>query len=355
MSEKNTILVINPGSTSTKVAIYKNITEFSSRVLQHHTEQIIQYASVYDQLDMRKQAICDYLNEIGVSVQSISAIAARGGIIGELQCGAYVVNDKLIEASKNSLVPHASNLAAIIGYEIAKPYDIPTYIYDAICGCGKPDEVFRLSGMPEISREFFTHLLNGRAVCIAQAEKDNKKLEDMTYLVAHMGGGVSVTVLKGGRVIDLVSDDEGAFTAERAGKVPCRSLVKMCFSGTYTYKEIYEKLRGKGGMIAYLGTADLQEVEQLIAGGDKKAKLVLEAMVMQTAKDIGSLATVVDGKIEKIILTGGMAYSTRLIGMLKKKVEFIAPVEVMPGSFEMEALAKGIFRVLEGKETARTL
>lgn len=350
------ILVINPGSTSTKVAIYDGEKEVNTQSIDHPAEELKKYKEVVDQLAFRKAAVLDYLKEQKLELADLSAIAARGGIVGQLDSGAYLVDEVFAEASKNSTIPHPANLSPIIAYELAEQAGtgIHGYVYDAVCGCGLPDPIFTYTGVPEIQKPFLTHVLNSRAVSIEQARRDGVKLEDTTYIVCHLGGGVTSNLIKGGKVMEFVGDDEGGFSPERSGGVPCRELVKFCFRSGLTEKEVQKKLKGQGGLIAYLGVNDLREAEKM-AESDPQARIIIDAMIMQLSKDVGSLAPIVNGKVDKIILTGGMAYSDYLTWEMEKRVEFIAPVEVIPGTFEMEALAKGIHRVITGQEEASIL
>jgi butyrate kinase len=353
VKNENVILVINPGSTSTKVAIYKGREEFDERTLYHTAEQLSSYNSINEQFGFRQAAVRAYLDERNIPLESLSAIAARGGVIGQLESGAYLINPPLVEASKNSPAPHASNLAAIIAYELALEAGINAYIYDAVCGCGVPDEIFTITGFPEIKKKFLTHVLNSRAVAIEQAENSGRKLSEMRYIVAHMGGGITVNLLVNGKIMDFVGDDEGTFSPERAGGIPSRALVKLCYSGKYSEKEMQHKMKGAGGVFAYLGTNDMRKVEQMLANNDAKADMVCRAMTMQIAKDIGSLCTVVSGKVDGIILTGGLAYQQSIVDSITERVSFLAPVSVIPGTREMKALAWGIHRVITGEEPAK--
>ncbi|MGN0659371.1 MAG: butyrate kinase [Emergencia sp.] len=352
------ILVINPGSTSTKVAIYDGEKELNTYSIDHPAEELKKFKEPNDQLDFRKDAILEYLKSQNLSVGDLSAIAARGGVVGQIESGAYLVNEAFAEASRNSPAPHPANLSAVIAYEMIKEAgaDINAYIYDAVCGCGVPEPIFTYTGVPEIKKPFYTHVLNSRAVSIEQAKRDGVKLEDTTYIVCHLGGGVTSNLIKGGKVLEFVGDDEGGFSPERSGGVPCRELVKFCFRSGLSEKEVQKKLKGQGGLIAYLGVNDARDVERMaFEEGSEEAKIVYDAMIMQLSKDIGSLAPVVCGRVDKIILTGGMAYSSYLTEEMKKRVGFIAPVSVIAGTYEMEALAKGIHRVITGQEEAHVL
>lgn len=350
------ILVINPGSTSTKVAIYDGEQEVHRQNIVHPAEELKKFAEINDQLNFRKQAVLDYLKDCNLTPSELAAIAARGGVVGQIESGAYLVNEAFVEASRNSQIPHPANLSPIIAYEIAKEAGtgIRGYVYDAVCGCGVPEPIFTYTGVPEIQKPFLTHVLNSRAVSIEQAKRDGENLKDTTYIVCHLGGGVTSNLIKGGKVLEFVGDDEGAFSPERSGGVPCRELVKFCFRSGLTEKEVQKKLKGQGGLTAYLGVNDLRDAEKM-AETDSKAKNIIDAMVLQLSKDIGSLAPVVNGQVDKIILTGGMAYSKYLTEEMTKRIRYIAPVEVIAGTYEMEALAKGIHRVLKGEEKAHVL
>lgn len=346
------ILAINPGSTSTKVAIYANETEQCRESLEHSAQELAKYEHIPAQHDMRKEAVLAFLRQHNFDVKSLAAVVGRGGLLPPVQSGAYRVNEMMIDRLRyRPVAEHASNLGAIIAYDIATPLGIPSFIYDPV-SVDELQDVARISGMPDIPRQSLIHALNMRAAAIAAAKKLNKSYPETTLIVAHLGGGISLSVHHGGKMIDIVSDDEGTFSPERAGRVPCRQLIELCYSGKFTEKEMLKKLRGKGGIIAYLKTNNVQEVLAMIDKGDKNAELILYAMAYQIAKGIGELATVVKGKVDRIVLTGGIAKSTKLTGWITEHVEFIAPVEILPGENELEALAFGALRVLRGQETA---
>lgn len=347
------ILVINPGSTSTKVAIYDGEKELNTHTIAHPAEALKDFGDIYEQMNFRKQAVLKYLKSQNVELGDLAAIAARGGAVGPIDSGAYLIDEAFIEASRNSAAPHPANLTPIIAYDLVEKAGtgIKAYVYDAVSGCGKTDPIFNLSGIPEIKREFFTHVLNSRAVCIEQAKRDGVRLEDTTYIACHLGGGATANLIKGGKICDFVGDDEGAFSPERSGGLSCRELVKLCFTSGMSEKEIQRRLKGQGGLMAYLGVNDLRNAEKMMKT-NPFAKTVIDAMIMQLSKDIGSMAPVAEGKVDKVILTGGMAYSKYLTGEIESRVKFIAPVEIMAGTFEMEALAKGIHRVITGQEEA---
>lgn len=349
----NLILVINPGATSTKVALFEGEKELVSESLEHSAEELKQYKEINDQLEMREKAVYDFLERNGYKCSDLNGVAARGGCVAELETGAYVVDDHFTELARDTINPHASNLAILIANDIRKEYGVPAYAYDLVCGTGKPQEMFTLSGAPLISRPFLTHVLNSRAVAFEQAKRDNTTIYDQTYIVCHLGGGCSTNLIHKGTIIDLFGDDENCFTPERSGDVPCRKLVRLCFSGKYTEKEVQKMLKGNGGLKGYLGTTDMRDVLKMIDEGDEFAKVVFDAMVLQLAKNIGAISTVVCGEVDKIIITGGIAYNQRFVDEVIKRVKYIAPVVVIPGAFEMEALAGGIDRVLKGEEEAR--
>lgn len=347
------ILAINPGSTSTKIALYENEKEIFCKTLDHPSEEVEKYNKVADQFDMRKEIVLSFLKENGYEVTELSAVVGRGGMVPSVKSGAYKVNELMADRLKNKpVVEHASNLGALIAYEIANSIGVSAYIYDSV-RVDELNDIARISGMPEIPRTSTSHALNSRAMAMKVAKKQGKKYSDMNFVVAHLGGGISVSVHEKGRMVDILADDEGPFSPERAGKVPCNSLIELCYSGDYDKNTMKKKLRGNGGLKAYLNTVDVREVLKMIENGDENAKLILEAMTYQVAKGIGELATVVEGKVDAIVITGGIAYSDVITSLIKKRVEFIAPVEIMPGENEMESLALGTLRVLNGEEKAK--
>ena len=349
---KYNILAINPGSTSTKLALYENDKEIFCNTLEHSAEEIEKYDKIQDQFEMRKNLVISSLLEKGYDIKSLSAVVGRGGMVPKVKSGAYKVNETMVNRLKfNPVIEHASNLGALIAYEIANEVNISAYIYDSV-RVDELKDVARISGMPEIPRTSTSHALNSRAMAMKVAKMNGNKYSDMNFVVAHLGGGISVSVHEKGRMVDILADDEGPFSPERAGRVPCKELIDLCYSGEFDKKTMNKKLRGNGGLKAYLNTVDVREVEEMIERNDEKAKLVLEAMAYQVSKGIGDLSTVVEGKVDAIVLTGGIAYSKRITALIKKRVEFIAPVEIMPGENEMESLAMGILRVLKGEEEA---
>ncbi len=347
------ILAINPGSTSTKIALYEDEKEIFCKTLDHPVEEIEKYENVADQFDMRKEVVLSFLKENGYEVKELAAVVGRGGMLPKVKSGAYKVNETMVDRLKNKpMFEHASNLGALISYEIANSIGVSAYIYDSV-RVDELKDIARISGMSDIPRTSTVHALNSRAMAMKVSQKYGKKYSDMNFVVAHLGGGISVSVHEKGQMVDIMADDEGPFSPERAGRVPCKALIDLCYSGKYDKKTMNKKLRGNGGLKDYLNTVDAREVEKMIENGDEKAKLVYEAMAYQVAKGIGELATVVEGKVDAIVITGGIAYSDMITNWIKKRVQFIAPVEIMPGENEMESLALGTLRVLKGEEEAR--
>ena len=347
------ILAINPGSTSTKLALYEDDKRVLDHSLNHPPEELSKFDRVIDQYEYRKDVILKFLQDKGINIGELSAVVGRGGMLPPVEAGAYVINEEMLNRLKtNPVVEHASNLGAPIAYEIAKPFGILCCIYDPVT-VDQLEDIARITGIPEVKRISFNHVLNSRATAIKTAEKLGRKYEDMKFIVVHIGGGISVCIHSNGRIIDMLADDEGPFAPERAGRIPGKELINICFSGKYDKKEVTRKMRGNAGLKAHLGTHDAREVEKMISEGNEKAKLIYEAMAYQVAKGIGELATVAKGKVDAIVLTGGIAYSTIMTDMIKERVEFIAPVIIMPGENEMEALAFGALRVLRGQEEAR--
>jgi butyrate kinase len=349
------LLIINPGSTSTKIAIYDNEKPVFEETLRHTSEELAPYPTIYSQFKFRKDMILETLSKKGINLTKLNAVVGRGGVLRPIPSGTYEVNNRMIEDLRLGLLgEHASNLGGIIAKEIASQLNIPSYIVDPVV-VDEMEDIARVSGMPEIERISIFHALNQKAVARKAAEDLGKAYEDINLIVAHLGGGISVGAHRKGKVVDVNNalNGDGPFSPERAGGVPVEGLVKMCYSGKYTMDEVMRKLVGRGGMVAYLNTNDAREVEAMIANGDKKAELVYRAMAYQVAKEIGNCAAVLWGDVEAIILTGGIAYSDVLTGWIKERVEFIAKVLIYPGEDEMSALAMGGLRVLRGQEKAK--
>ncbi|MEG0773095.1 butyrate kinase [Clostridium sp.] len=349
------LLMLNPGSTSTKIGVYEDEKEILIETLRHSAEEIGQYATIVDQIDFRKNVILDVLKDKNFDITTLSAVVGRGGLLKPIEGGTYAVNDAMLEDLRVGVLgQHASNIGGIIANEIAKGLDIPAYIVDPVV-VDELDEIARVSGMPEIERVSIFHALNQKAVAKRYAKEVKNDYSELNLIVAHLGGGISVGAHKAGRVVDVNNalDGEGPFSPERSGGLPVGDLVKLCFSGKYSEGEIKKMITGKGGIVAYLGTNDAKAVDDRAAAGDKEAKLIFEAMGYQVAKEIGKAAAVLSGKVDAIILTGGIAYSKNLVSYIKERVEFISQVVVYPGEDEILALAEGGLRVLRGEETAK--
>ena len=345
-------LIINPGSTSTKIGVFEDETQILDKTLRHSTEEIAQFATIFAQKDFRKQIILDALKEENIDPKSFQVIVGRGGLLKPIPGGTYAVNDALLADLKNPPQgEHASNLGGILAREIGDELGVPSYIVDPVV-VDEMEPVARISGVPEISRVSIFHALNQKAVAKRYAKEVGKKYTDLNLIVVHMGGGVSVGAHDHGKVVDVYNalDGDGAFSPERAGGVPSGALVKMCFSGEYTQAEVMKKLVGKGGFNAYIGSNDARDLEKLVNEGDEHAKLVQDAFYQQVAKDIGGMATVLRGKVDQIILTGGIAYSKHTCEELEKRAGFIAPFTVYAGEDELLALAQGALRVMNGEE-----
>lgn len=348
------ILVINPGSTSTKLAVYEDETPIFTESIVHDPETIGTFENIVDQLPFRLQVVQDFLKERNVDLSQFSAIMCRGGMVPNLKTGGYRVNDELFYALGSDISsPHASNLGGMLGKLLGDPFGVPAYIYDAVTSGELPD-VAKVTGIPDITRQSCCHVLNSHAMALQYAADRGLNYEELNLIVAHLGGGVSVSVHSRGTIIDSMGDDDGQFSPERAGSVPCLELVDMCYSGYYTRADMKKKIRGRGGMYAHLGTSDCREIEKMIAEGDEHAALIFHAQAYQIAKGIGLMSIVTKGKNDAIILTGGVAYSKMMTDMVADYVGFIAPVVVMPGEHEMNALAKGGLRIIAGEEEART-
>ena len=349
------ILAINPGSTSTKIAIYDNEKEVFETTLRHSNEEIDQYEKISDQYDFRKQVILTALSDNGINLTKLSAVVGRGGLLKPIKGGTYAVNDQmLVDLKAAQMGEHASNLGGMIANEIAQQLNIPAFIVDPVV-VDELEPVARISGMPEIDRISIFHALNQKAVARRYAHENNKPYESLNLIVAHLGGGISVGAHEKGRVVDVNNalDGEGPFSPERTGGLPVGDLAKLCFSGKYTHADIKKMIKGKGGLVAYLGTNDGRDVVKMIEAGDEKAKLIFEAMAYQVAKEIGSCAAVLKGNVDAIILTGGLAYGAMLTEWIKNRVSFISDVIIYPGEDEMSALAQGGLRVLRNEEKAQ--
>ena len=349
-----TILVLNPGSTSTKAAVYQDDHPLLTRSIVHSNHDLAPFPTLNDQLDYRVALVRGWLAQEGFDLTTLSAVVGRGGIIPNIVAGGYVVDDALADCLLHHTVfDHASNLGGLMAREFARPLGIPAYIYDAVTS----DELLpeaRVTGFKEVTRTSFCHVLNARAMGHKYAQAMGRSYEDMNLVIAHLGGGISISAHSHGRIIDSVSDDAGPFSPDRAGSLNMLYVVDMCYSGKYTKAEMLKKLRGEGGMSALLGTHDCQEVERRIKAGDEWAALVYKAQALQIAKGVGIMLGCFTELIDAVILTGGLANSKMLTGMVIGYLHNLSRVVVLPGENEMEALALGALRILRDEEQPHT-
>jgi len=346
------ILVINPGSTSTKISIFDDEKEIYSINISHSYEELAPFQKISDQLEFRKNVVINTIRENGFSIGDFDAVAARGGNSHPLESGVYKVNEKMVEDLLSLRYgAHPSNLAAPIAFEIANSIGKTAFTVDPVI-VDEMEPVAKLCGIKGIKREAKDHPLNQKAAAREAAKSLNKHYEDCNFIVAHLGGGISVASHRRGRIIDVNNalNGDGPFSPERAGSIPNIALVELCFSGKHTKEEILKMLAGHGGFVSHLGTNSLIEANKMIEMGDSYALLVFEAMCYQIAKEIGMHAAVLKGDIDGIVLTGGLANSAKLVEKVKEYVSFIAPIFVYAGEHEMEALAKGVLRVARGEE-----
>ena len=347
-------LVINPGSTSTKVGVFEDETLLFEETLRHPTEEIAKYASVIDQKDFRKEIILDFLKEKNCDPKTLNVIVGRGGLLKPIPGGTYAVSDALLTDLKGGVQgQHASNLGGILAREIGDSLGVPSYIVDPVVVDELTDKA-RISGMPELPRRSIFHALNQKAVARRFAKENGKRYEDLNLIVCHMGGGVSIGAHMKGSVVYTQNalDGEGPFSPERSGSLPTGQLVKLCCSGKYTETELNRMLSGRGGLVAYTGSNDMRYL-LAEAKNDKKIAGVVDAFHYQIAKEVGAMAVVMKGKVDQIILTGGIAYGKETVDAISEMVDWIAPITVYPGEDELLALAQGALRVLRGEEKAQ--
>ncbi|MGC8545620.1 butyrate kinase [Athalassotoga sp.] len=347
------ILAVNPGSTSTKIAIFDGEKEIKSQNLYHSAEELRPFRHMADQYQFRVDKINAFLKDTDYTLFDFAAFVGRGGLVKPVQGGTYIVNDLMVKELKEAKYgEHASNLGAMIVDEFSKLTGKPAFIVDPVV-VDELDDIARISGHPDFQRKSIFHALNQKAVARKAAESLEKRYEECNFIVAHMGGGISVGAHKKGRVVDVNNalDGDGPFSPERSGTLPLTSLIDLCYSGRYTFEEMKRKIKGEGGLVAHLGTNNAVDVQKMVDGGDKHAELVYHAMAYQISKWIGRMVVPLEGNVDAIILTGGMAYDSKhMIKWIKEKVSYIAPVMVFPGGREEEALAMGALRVLRGEE-----
>lgn len=355
MTENYRLLVINPGSTSTKIGVFDGDKLIFDETLRHSVEELSKYEKIFDQYEFRKDIILKTLLKNEIDINTLSAVVGRGGLLKPIEGGTYEVNQRMLEDLRIGVQgQHASNLGGIISYEIAKEIGIKAYIVDPVV-VDELSPVARISGLKEIERRSIFHPLNQKAVARRHAKTQGKRYEDMNLIIAHLGGGISVGAHSRGKVVEVANalEGEGPFSPERSGGLPVGDLVDLCYSGKYTYDEMKKLIKGSGGMVSYLNTNNAIEVSERMQQGDEYAQLIYYAMAYQVAKEIGSCAAVLNGNVDGILLTGGIAHDEQFTKWIEEKVKFISPVYVYPGEDELMALAEGGLRVLTGEEEAK--
>ena len=346
------VLAINPGSTSTKIAVYLNIEPIFLKNIKHTTEELAPYPKIADQFEFRKKIILQQLKDADMQINDLQAVVGRGGLLKPIPSGIYQVNDAMIADLKNSpFGEHASNLGGLIAHDLVKSLpNASAYIVDPIV-VDEFEDIARISGHPLLKRISIFHALNQKAVAREYAKSTHRKYEDLNLIVVHLGGGITIGAHRKGRVIDVNQglDGEGPFSPERTGTLPVGDLVKLCFSGKYTLKEVQKMVKGEGGLVAYLGTNNAYDVEKMVDAGDKNAELIYHAMAYQIAKYIGEMYTVLKCDVDAILITGGIAYDKGFVNWIQERVYKLAPVHVFPGEDEMKALAINGLMVVRGE------
>lgn len=349
------ILTINPGSTSTKYGLYDDEKEVFVETIRHGKDELEACGSVTGQKDLRRACIRNAVLALGIDPETIDAVSGRGGLIKPIESGTYIISAKMLSDLNNATASiHASALGAIIAADISEELGIPAYVVDPIV-VDELDRHAKLTGMPGLYRSSVFHALNQKAIARRHAAKTGAIYENSRYIICHLGGGISIGAHRYGRVIDVndALTGEGPFTPERTGSIPVLPVIRMCFSGEYTEKEMTDRIVKTGGMQGYLGTNDLKTVQRLIDDGDEFAALVMDSMAYQVSKEIGAMTAVLEGRVDAVLLTGGLAFSNRFTAAIKQRVDRLAPVYVYPGEDEMLALMQGALRVLRGEEAAK--
>ena len=358
MSNENIrVLVINPGSTSTKFGVYARDGAELVRTIRHGQEDLAGFGGqpMLAQLEYRAHLIEQALAEAGYTVQGFAATVGRGGMLPPLPCGTYLVDEAMVEELRQArLGQHASNLGALLALRFAQAAGVKAYIVDSVT-VDEWQDYARFTGSPLVERTSVGHALNAKAVARRFSREQGRPYPELRLIVAHLGSGITVSAHQGGRMIDSNSIEEGPFGVDRSGGLPVRALIKLCFSGKYTQEQLDRRVFGDGGLFAYLDTRDMIEVERRIDAGDREAARVFEAMVYQIGKEVGAMAVALKGKVDAVLLTGGMAHSNKVVTLLRDALDWIAPIRVYPGENELQALAEGVFRVLNGEEQAKKL
>lgn len=348
------VLALNPGGTSTKIAGFDGEHELFNVSVQHPQDRIHAFATVVDQRDYRKRAVLQAMREQGFVLPDFACVVGRGGLLKQLPGGTYRINAAMLEdLAAARYGEHPSNLGPVLARELADEAGIPAFVVDPV-SVDEFWDIARISGISDLERPSWLHALNQKAVCREVAKRLGGLYQDYNFIVAHLGSGISIAVHTGGRMVDGSGGrSNGPFSPERSGGLPAYPLVNLCYSGKYTHKEMVNRLSVSGGMCDYLGTKDIQEVEERCRAGDPRAQLILEAFIYQTAGEIAKYSASLCGKVDRIIITGGIAHSKRVVDGVSGRVGFLAPIEVLPGEREMESLALGALRVLRGEEQAR--
>lgn len=348
------ILVINPGSTSTKIGVFENELQIHGVSLHHSTEELTKFTEISDQRWFREKAIIDWLVEHSVNLDSLTAIVARGGLLCPIPSGTYAVNEAMVHDLELGLYgKHACNLAALIAYDLSQKLNIPSFIVDPVV-VDEMSPLAKISGTPGIKRASIFHALNQQAMAKKVAKILNRPYAELNLIVAHLGGGISIGVHQQGKVVDVNNalNGDGPFSPERTGTLPTTELIRYFFSKDFSTDTLIKRFSSKSGLVAHLGTNDSRVIVERIQAGEEKAQFYFEAMAYQIAKELGRAAAVLEGSIDSIVLTGGLAHSNKLTTLIKEYIEFLGPVIIMPGENELKALALGALRVLTGSERA---
>jgi butyrate kinase len=355
MNNNNKILVINPGSTSTKISIFEDEKSVLEETVRHDHKEIDKFENIFSQFEYRLDIVNEFINKSKIDLKSLDAVVGRGGNMKPVEGGTYKVNEAMIEDLKIGVMgQHASNLGGILANEIAKRVKISSYVVDPVI-VDEFEDFARISGIPEIKRKSKDHPLSQKAAARKASDEMGGKYEDFNFITVHLGGGISVGMHRKGKIIDVNNclDGDGPFSPERSGGLPVGDLIELCYSGKYSKKEMRKKIVGGGGLVAYLGTKDGEEIAKRINNGDEYAELIYKSMAYQVSKEIGAAATVLCGDVDKIILTGGLAFDKLFTGWVTERIKYISDVIVYPGGFEMLALVQGVLRVLKEEENIK--
>ena len=344
------ILVLNPGSTSTKMALYDNDRQLFAETLFHDRESLRRFPGIWDQFEFRLHHVREWAF---AHTTAAASVVAMGGLLRPVCGGTYRVNERMLEDARSNLQgEHASNLGCAMAHTLAREFGCSAYVVDPV-SVDELEPVARYSGHPLIARSALSHALNIHAAARRAALQSGRRLEESNFIVAHLGGGISVAPVRHGKIIDINdASSDGPFSPERTGGLPLQKFITLCFSGTYREQEVRTLVRGEGGLLAYLGTNSAVQVERMIADGDTNARNVYEAMAYQIAKEIGAMASVLAGSVDAVVLTGGLASSSLLVEWITARIRFIAPIMIYPGEDEMNSLAQGVLQVMTGEATA---